>query len=186
LKTHLAAEEMPYDGSQLRSHFAFKTFGIHGDSIVSFLGPCHVDLDHMVDLEDVVAREGIESPLMLHLIAEHFDAVIDLEKAVLRQRLLVSIAAERLGIRTGPGLVRSGDDLMAGTRKLSVSIATRSPVSTLIHLGLNVVSDGAPVPIIGLRELDVDPRELAVEVMAAYARENDEIDAASSKVRGVQ
>ncbi|MCL5046252.1 MAG: DUF366 family protein, partial [Actinobacteria bacterium] len=46
-------EFIKYDGRQLSSLWAFRNFGIQGDSIVAFRGPCHVELTEMVDLADV-------------------------------------------------------------------------------------------------------------------------------------
>ncbi len=85
-----------------------------------------------------------------------------------------------------PELRRDGDDLWAGERKLSVSIATASPVSTLMHVALNIDPTGAPVPAVGLAEWGVDPEELAGEVLASYAAEMASADRARCKVRGVR
>lgn len=176
--------EIAYTGEELRSHWAFQNFDILGDSIVAFQGPCHVALDRMVDLADVKADAPIRSERMLHLIAEHFGG--DLEKAVLRQRLLVSIIGESL---TGSGvnrpLVRRGDDLFQGDGKLSVSIAAKTPVSCMVHVGLNVVSRGTPVPTVGLADMDIDPEDLARKVIDRYVVEMRGIREAQCKVRGV-
>ncbi len=173
-----------YTGRQLRSHWIFETFGLQGDAIVAFRGPCRVEPTAMVDLADVARGEAIEAAEMLHLIAEHFDR--DLHRAVLRQRLLMCIIAERLASREGvPALRREGDDLFAAGRKLSVSIATVSPVSALIHVGINIDPTGAPVPAVGLAEWDVDPDWLAREVLEAYGAEMAGVDLATWKVRGV-
>ena len=81
----LAEHEIAYTGEQLRSHWILHTFGQFGDAMCAFLGPCEVPTDHLVDLADV--REGaiIRARMMLHTIAEWFDA--DLERTILRQRL---------------------------------------------------------------------------------------------------
>jgi hypothetical protein len=105
---------------------------------------------------------------------------------VWQQRTLAAIAAERLNARLGePRVRREGDDLFVGERKLSVSVATRSPRSALIHLGVNIDPAGAPVAAIGLEELGVDARELAAEVMEAYAAEVAGAEHAMKSVRGV-
>ncbi|MGQ9496951.1 MAG: DUF366 family protein [Desulfotomaculales bacterium] len=181
---HEASET--YDGRQLSSLWAFRRFGLQGDSIVSFVGPCQVTREALVDLAD--AREGsvIYSRKMLHFVVEHFD--LDLEKAVLRQRLLTVIALEVIGRRTGALLTRNGDDLYCKGRKLSVSIATLSPVSSLIHMGLNIDAEGAPVPAAGLLDLglgEADIPLLARDVMQAYAEEMTSVHLARCKVRGV-
>jgi hypothetical protein len=184
IQTVFLDREISYTGQQLHSLWIRRTCGLSGDSLVAFLGPCSVSVEHLVDMEDRAANAPIFSRLMLHFIAEHFDR--DLEKAVLRQRLLVALAAELLNRdRQGPAVVRRGDDIYVDSRKLSVSIATLSPMSALIHFGLNVISDGAPVPAIGLRELNVAPEPFARQVLAAYVEELSGVDHARTKVRGV-
>jgi len=144
-----------------------------------------VALTEMVDLADVAAGEPIAAASMLHFIAEHFDR--NLEKAVLRQRLFICIIAETLARCEGvPVLRREGDDLYAGECKLTVSIATLSPVSTLMHVGINLDASGAPVAAVGLNEWDVPPGPLARELLDAYGSELADIHLATCKVRGVQ
>ena len=77
--------------------------------------------------------------------------------------------------------------LFYDNRKLSVSIATKSITSVLIHTGVNILSEGAPIPVSGLEsDLGIkDVKEFAQEVMAAYSEEIDDIVLASTKVRGV-
>ena len=84
-------------------------------------------------------------------------------------------------------VVRYGDDLMIDGKKLSVSIATKSTTSILIHTGLNILSEGAPVKASGLTsELGItDIKEFALEVMKRYSEELEDINLASTKVRGV-
>ena len=185
MRTVFHSEELAYTGHQLRSHWIFETFGIQGDAIAAFRGPCRVELSEMVDRADVLAGEDIRSAEMLHLIAEHFDR--DLTRAVLRQRLLICTLAETLRRdHELPPTWREGDDLFIGERKLTVSIATASPVSTLIHVGINVDAAGAPVAAVGLGEWNVGVDALAEELLAAYAEENEDIYLATCKVRGVQ
>ncbi len=185
MQTRFCPDEIAYTGAQLRSHWIFETFAMQGDAIVAFAGPCDVALSEMVDLEDVAANQSIRAASMLHFIAEHFDN--DLTRMVLRQRLFVCMIGEALAARANvPELRRDGDDLWAGERKLSVSIATASPVSTLMHLALNIDPTGAPVPAVGLAEWGVDPEELAGELLASYAAEMASADRARCKVRGVR
>jgi len=180
VKTRFLRRRVDYDGSQIRSHWAYRAFGIQGDSLVAFRGACTVPPANMVDLEDYRAGARIAGPDMLHFIAEHFDA--DLEKAVLRQRLLASLAREELGDRVR----RRGDDLFIGERKLSISIATVTPVSTKIHFAVNVRrAPGVGVPTGGLEDLKVDPRRFAERLLRAYAAEMAGILDARTRVRGV-
>jgi uncharacterized protein len=174
-------QQVPYTGEELRSHWLFHRFGLRGDAAAGFLGECEVTPEHMVDQADVAAGESIRAALMLHFIVEHFDT--DLTRAILRQRLLVCLAQELLtGVK---GVRRVGDDLFVGDRKLSVSIATASPVSTLIHFALNVDPAGAPVPAVGLAELGVVPLPFAELLLTRYVEECRGIAAARCKVRGV-
>ncbi|MBC7105140.1 MAG: DUF366 family protein [Firmicutes bacterium] len=185
---HVAVLEEPlaYDGRQLSALWAFRTLGLQGDSIVGFRGPCAVEGDRLVDLADARAGARLYSPDMLHFIAEHFHP--DLEKAVLCQRLLVALVGELLAVRGRP-VRRHGDDLFYAGRKLSVSIATVSRVSALIHLGLNVDAAGAPVPAVGLLEMGFAEGELlefARTVCRAYAGELEGAYLARCKVRAVE
>ena len=174
-----------YDGTQLRSHFALREFGIVGDSIVAFIGPCRVPLSRMVDLVDVRERSPIRAASMVHLIAEHFDE--SLEAAVLRQHVLAAIVAEeaRQSASKRADVRRRGNDLFIGRRKLSVSVATRSPVSTLVHVGINIDPRGAPVPAVGLRELGIEPEALAHRLLDRYAEECAIAARSRAKVRPV-
>jgi hypothetical protein len=179
---HAVPEDMAYDGSQLRSHFAFDTFGIRGDSLVLFCGGMEIPPANVVDLADLRAGEAIRGSRLLHVIVEHFG--ISLETAVLRQRLLVRLAAD-LARPAAPGLRVDGDDIYIGEGKLSVSIAAPSPVSCLIHLGLNITKAGVPVAAAALEDLGLDAAGLGGELARAYAAEIESIRDAASKVRGV-
>lgn len=177
-------EFIKYDGRQLSSLWAFRNFGIQGDSIVAFRGPCHVELTEMVDLADVRARAHIHSEEMVHFIIEHFD--MDLEKAVTRQRLFIAITKDLLEARSPETrFARDGDDIFVGDRKLSVSIATLSPVSSLIHTGINIRSDNTPVKTIGLADLGIDSETFAREAIETYSSDVEDIRLARCKVRGV-
>lgn len=184
MKTKFIDKEIKYIGSQLAPHWIYKNFNIQGDAIVAFMGECEVKLTEMVDIEDVINNEPIYSKYMLSFISEQFG--IGLIEGVLRQRLLMTIIKELLEAR-GIFVVRNGDDLMINDRKLSVSIATKSITSVLIHTGLNILSEGAPVKAAGLEsELGIkDVRGFALEVMDRYAAELTDIVLASTKVRGV-
>lgn len=184
MKTKLIENEIKYIGSQLAPHWIYKNFKMQGDAIVAFLGECKVDLTEMVDIEDVINNEPIYSKYMLSFITEQFG--VNLSEGVFRQRLLICIIKELLEER-GIFVVRNGDDLMIDGRKLSVSIATKSTTSILIHTGLNVLSEGAPVKASGLTsELGItDVKEFAIEVMKRYSEEIEDILLATTKVRGV-
>lgn len=184
MKKLFIEEEIKYIGSQLSPHWIYKNFKLQGDAIVSFIGECEVKLTEMVDIEDVINNEPIYSKRMLSFISEQFG--VGLTEGVFRQRLLICIIKELLEER-GIFVVRNGDDLMINNRKLSVSIATKSITSVLIHTGLNIVSEGAPVAASGLEsELGItDIKDFANEVMDRYINELNDIILAGTKVRGV-
>ena len=184
MKTKFIEEEIKYVGTQLSPHWIYKNFNIQGDSIVAFIGECEVKLSEMVDIEDVINNEPIYSKKMLSFISEQFG--IGLVEGVFRQRLLICIIKELLEEK-GINVIRKGDDLIFKGGKLSVSIATKSITSVLIHTGLNILSEGAPVIASGL-ESDMgllDAKSLAIEIMERYANELSDIKLASTKVRGV-
>ncbi len=95
------------------------------------------------------------------------------------------IAYEQLILQGVDGLRRSGDDLFLGDGKLSVSIATVSRVSCLIHVGINIVNEGTPVETACLTQAGVDPVSFGRDCAVAFARELTEMCAATTKVRGV-
>ena len=176
--------EIAYDGTQLRSGWVTDEAGIAGDAIACFVGPADVPIENMVDLDDVAANEPIFSPMMLHFIAEHTDG--DLALAVARQRLIVAIALEEMIKLTGKtSIERRGDDIYEGKWKVSVSIATSSPKSQLIHFALNVISDGTPVPTRGLADYDIEPKAFAEIVSRKYCEEIQSMSHATKKVRSV-
>lgn len=184
MKTLFFENDIKYIGSQLSPHWIYKNFNIQGDAIVSFCGECEVKLTEMVDIEDVINNEPIYSKYMLSFITEQFNT--ELVEGVFRQRLLICIIKECLEKR-GFKIERSGDDLFFDGKKLTVSIATKSLTSVLIHTGINILSQDAPIEVSGLKsELGIENiKEFAIEVMNRYSEEIDDIILASTKVRGV-
>lgn len=184
MKTLWVEQEIGYDGTQLRSHWIYHQFGILGDACVAFVGPCDVPLAHMVDQEDVKNQAPIHSQRMLHFIAEFFQH--DLTTTILLQRNLVSLAQQEIVFRSKiSSIVRGGNDLYETGLKLSVSIATCSPVSTLIHFGLNVISAGTPVPTKGLEDYRIPPIDLAKSLLATFQNECETLQIHRAKVRAV-
>jgi hypothetical protein len=171
-----------YDGTQLRAHWILRTAALVGDALVAFRGPCRLPASEIADLEDV-AGPGIAGDDMLHFVGEIFDDG-DLVRAVLRQRLLAADAVEVLRrLAPGKALSRRGDDLFFGERKLSISVATRSTVSTLIHFAVNVGNAGTPVATAALADLGVEPRAFADALLERAAREQASLETARCKVR---
>jgi hypothetical protein len=178
-----------YDGSQLVSLRNYLKHGLLGDSVVAWIGACDVTVDHMVDGEDLVAGAEIRGAEMLHFVIETFDT--SLIAAVGLQRLFASIVRDVLMEKAGDralasSLIRDGDDIFAGKKKLSISIATQSPVNSLIHFAVNIVNEGTPVETLALKDLRIEPRTLADEVIARFCREFESIRQATQKVRWVK
>ena len=183
MQTLFIEKEIKYIGSQLAPHWIYKNFKIQGDAIVSFIGEVEVKLDEMVDIEDVINNEPIYSKKMLNFIIEKFDC--SLECMVYLQRLFMSIIKEVLENK-GIKITRQGDDLFYDNRKLSVSIATKSITSCLVHSALNIIKEGAPIKASDLSEMGIkNIQELAEEIMKKFKEETQDIKLATYKVRGV-
>lgn len=184
-------KEIKYIGSQLAPHWIYKNFHLVGDAVVAFIGETDVKITEMVDIEDVISNSPIYSKKMLSFIIEQFG--ISLSECVLRQRFLICIIIEELRKILGNKfeITRSGDDIFVKidgvNKKLSVSIATKSTTSGLIHTGLNIDPSGAPVEACGLTtDLGItEVEEFAKNIMKRYIEENSEILYAVCKVRGV-
>jgi hypothetical protein len=176
-------EKLPYTGRELRRGWVRDKTGMEGGgAAVAWVGPCRVDTEDLVDLDDARNNAVIEAALMAHVVVEHLECTV--EVAVLRQRLLVCILGEVLSER-GVAVIRDGDDLYVEGRKLTVSIAAPSQGACLIHLGINVDPAGAPVPAVGLEELGVPPLELLETLLDRYREELATAAHAEIKVRAV-
>ncbi len=184
MKTLFIKEEIKYTGTQLSPHWIYKNFNLLGDAIVAFIGEVEVNLSEMVDLEDVINNEPIYSKKMLNFIIEEFN--LPLEQMVYVQRLFISIIKETIEA-TNKNIIRKGDDLFFDNRKLSVSIATKSPTSCLIHTALNIIKEGAPVKASDLTEIGIkDIKKFATDIMERFKIETKSIKEAVCKVRGVR
>ncbi len=184
INTFFYDEELGYDGTQLRSHFALEKFKIYGNSLVAFIGPCRVDLGNMVDIEDVLNDEPISSDKMIHFILEVFNS--DLEKSVLYQRMLITEIYKGIVLNINNDAKLVGDDIFCFDKKLSVSIATVSPVSSLCHTGINITIKGAPIEVSSLDDIKIDPVKFAGFVLDNFKKEYFGIQKAISKVRAVK
>ncbi len=183
MQTLFIEKEIKYIGSQLAPHWIYKNFHIQGDAIVAFIGEVDVKLGEMVDIEDVINNEPIYSKKMLNFIIENFNS--SLEQMVWIQRLFIAIIKEVIE-DYGVIVKRDGDDLFYDNRKLSVSIATKTITSCLIHTALNIIKEGAPIPVSDLSEIGiVDVREFAQKIMKKFSDEAQSIKMATYKVRGV-
>lgn len=187
---YLKGKRIEYDGSQLSPLWAYGSFDIQGDSIISFRGPCDIAEEHMIDMEDLRKNSEISSLDMLHFIVEYFGVGID--EITLIQRLLVNVVADQIreAMDDDADIVREFDNIFAfppdedERGKLSISVATCSAVSGLIHLGLNITSEGTPVPTVGLEEIGIDDIDrFAVDVARRFIEEMKNVKMDASKVR---
>ena len=141
LQTYFSKDERPYTGPELAPHFILTRFAVKGSAITAFCGPCFVKTEHLVDWEDRLVNDRIEAKRMVHFLGEFFG--ISLREGVVLQRLFMARIKESLLAKMGAeaalrGLKRDGDDLFVDGKKLSVSIVTASPVSVLLHAGINI------------------------------------------------
>lgn len=185
MHTKFIEQETKYSGEELAPHWIYKNFHLQGDAVVAFRGECEVKLTEMVDIEDVINNEPIYSKCMLSFIMEQFN--LGLVEGVVRQRMFMCIIKEVLENKIGDRfkIIRRGDDIFVEGKKLSVSIATKSMTSVLIHVGINIDPTGAPIDAIGLELLGItDIKGFADEIMQRYSSEIDDIILASTKVTG--
>lgn len=198
IQTKLISEQMPYTGPELRPHFILQKWNLRGSALAAFIGPCEVKTEHLVDWEDRLEADFIRSKLMAHFLGEFFG--ISLAEGVLYQRLFMAIAGEEISRATGIKITRSGDDLFwmdpaKVQRKLSVSIVTASPVSVLLHAGINLDAEGAPVKAAGLFDLGLGNdnaahglkpvHDLISRILGLFQEEVQSIQWACAKVRPV-
>jgi hypothetical protein len=186
LKTKWINKRINYDGTQLHSLFAYLKHNVLGESVVAFRGSCDVSFKHMVDGEDLIAQAKIQGSDMVHFIFELFDKPLIV--GVLLQRLFASIvSAEILTLTRKKGIIlnRSGDDIYFNKGKMSISIATRSPNSIMVHFAVNISNIGTPVETACLNDLGVDPKKFAKNCLEKIQTEYESIIEATHKVRAV-
>lgn len=180
MKTLFIEKQFIYDGSQLSPLYAFKNHGLEGESLVSWIGPCAVADENMKDGEDLFAGESIEGDLMLHFVLEIFEQ--NLMTMVSLQRLGSAIAKDLLESLSGKKISRKGDDLYYDSGKLSISIASRDAVSSMMHFAINVSNEGTPVKTACLKDLGIDPKLFAEKYLSVYQDEYTDIVRATKKV----
>jgi hypothetical protein len=189
---YLKGKTIEYNGSQLSPLWAYTNLDVLGDSIISFRGPCNITEEFMVDMEDKRKHSTIASSDMLHFLVELFG--VSLNETVLAQRLLVTVVTELLRDTAyeDAEIEREYDNIYAAAltqkdrAKLSVSVATVSPITGLIHLGLNITTEGTPIETAGLEELGVeDIDKFAVDVARLFIDEMKNVSVDASKVRPV-
>lgn len=195
MKTYLHDKLLKYDGSQLSPLFGYREFKVRGDSIVFFKGPCNVK-EHMIDVEDIVLKEFISSDGMLHCIVEIFKSPPSLIEARMFQLLMVenaTVILKQMNKSKYFDIICDGDDIFLvsndGARnKLSISIATVSGISYMIHFAVNIFGTGIPPEVKAgcLNDINVDADQFA-ELLGermVYVYDEDIIPALN-KVRAV-
>lgn len=183
MKTVLLEKPLRYDGLQLATAFFDRHAPGEADAMVLFSGEADVPVEHLVDQDDAEAGAFIYSELMAHVLLEHRG--LALAEAVWRQRVLARLAADWIAARSGVPVAVRGNDLFARDGKLSVSVAASSPRGCLLHFGVNVEAQGAPVRATGLRDLRVNAREYLAALARLYAQELAGAAHAAGKVRPV-
>lgn len=186
MQTNFISKKFAYDGSQLHPLFAYLKHNILGDSIISWIGPCDISFENMKDGEDLLDKSPIRGSLMLHFIIEIFQQ--NLFSGVTCQRLFASITQEYLQSKARKVLKedllkRDGDDIFWGDKKLSISIASCSSVSTQIHFAMNVSTKNTPVKTTSLEELKLDPKRVAEDLMDLWKKEFLSMQTATRKVK---
>ncbi len=173
---------MKYDGSQLRRAFIHEKYGVQGKAILVTQGPMNVNPENTVDTEDISSE--IKGDDVLHILVDD-PTVVDPIAAGLQQRLLVFVTKEILEDATGKKLRRDGDDLYLDDRKLTVSVFKPAGPGSLIHLGINVTTEGVPVKASSLRDLGYkgDPLNLGYRVARSFASEMEALILDATKMR---
>ncbi len=187
IQTYFHPKPVTYTGVELSPHYLLSQFNQEGSVLAAFHGPCFVKTDDLVDWEDRLNHDHIKAASMVHFLGEFFG--ITLKEGVWIQRVLAGLIQAWL---TKQGVVasRSGDDIFIHLsaeedRKLTVSIVTASPVSVLLHLGVNIDATGAPVSAIGLKDIGIDSQDFTREILESFQEEYESVARACVKVRPV-
>jgi uncharacterized protein len=172
-------KKINYDGSQLDHHFIYKNFNIKGDAAISFIGKCNVKKNNIVDIEDILAKKTIKADSMLHFIIELFNKELLFGSAI--QSVFISEIQNEL-LEKGFKVKKYGDDLYVENRKLSISIASKSSVSVLIHIGVNIINKGTPVETEALKTFGINEKAFAKAVLKRFNKEYTRVMLATTKV----
>lgn len=187
LKTKLLspAYNSLYDGTQMRSLWIYLHHQMSGSACVSWVGPCAIPFQEMLDGEDLAQNATISSSLMVHFIAELFDT--NLMAGVCFQRILADQVLNVIRLLAPDiQLQRRGDDLFWNEKKFSISIAAPAIRSTMVHFAVNVSNLGTPVLTCSLQDFKIDPELFATYVLQAIEQEWNDIISATYKVRQVE
>ncbi|MDP8221939.1 MAG: DUF366 family protein [Candidatus Lernaella stagnicola] len=204
-----------YDASQLRSLYAFENFGVQGDSILGWIAPTEITVEKLIDRDDAVHDRPIFAASQVHYVVEMFgiDLTTAVLAQRLLNGWMARGARWMKSPDVACDVELSGNDVyclfpaeiefdkgedmtqfvlsgrfhysIPGCKKLSVSIATASPVSCLIHAGINVSTEGTPVQTAALDMLGIDPVAYGEWVAENFAKDYEKVLAATTKVRWV-
>jgi len=184
----LLEEDQDYYGDQLNGLFSYQTLKAADDSLIAFFGKASVK-DKLVDYEDKLNNDSIFAQRMLHFILTIHGG--GLREARLWQLLFIDIC-HRILVKCVPEheVIREGDDiylLQGKTRfKMSVSIATTSSNGKmLVHTGINVSDEGAPVPTYSLGKLKILEHSFANIALQTFEKEYEDVQKTLYKVAGV-
>lgn len=184
MKFYFDEKTRPYTGKELSPLRNYLEYGLLGNSVAAWIGPCNVEFSEMVDGEDVRAGHTIAADSMLHFVIELFD--VQLSTAVVLQRLFAQMIIDEFQSPSSPNdFLRNGDDVFYKNKKLNISIATRSINSVLVHVGINVTNEGTPIATAALSDLKTEPQAFALRLMDRLANEWQDILNATYKVRSV-
>lgn len=174
-----------YTGKQLVSFWTYKNFGIAPPSIVAFIGKCNVFFKYMVDIEDKKNKKKIFSEKMLHFIVE--EKKRDLEKIILRQRLLINLIKDEFCfLLPHRKIYRKENNLYEGNKKLTVCVATLSNYSGLIHLGINISNRNTPIKTCSLQNYHISPLKFGETILKKFTDEYFKIKEEEKKVKKVK
>ena len=171
MKSKILPGPRTLSGDEMLPHWAYRNFGLLGDSIVAFRGVFRVPPESWVDIDSIIHGRDIYQADMLHFIVEHFHSTI--REGALRQYLLVSVLEEKLLHRMAGAehrLVRLGEDLFDGENRLTLTAVGATPVSIKIHLGIYLESEPKK-EIHGLKAYNIKALDLAELVIDQYRAE---------------
>ncbi len=184
--TKILEKKQDYFGDQLNGVFSYKMIRAQEDSLITFRGAADVK-EKMVDYEDVLNDDCIKAKEMVHFIM-----TIDggsLREARLWQLMLMRHCYDSIvALGDGEFVHRlDGDDIYIGKDlKMSVSIATISNnAKMLVHAGINVDDEGAPVKTYSLNKLKIHPNKFAFDVLDKFEEEYNSVQRTLYKVVGV-
>ncbi|MFN8845413.1 MAG: DUF366 family protein [Bdellovibrionales bacterium] len=183
MKTKFLKDEFLYDGSQMKPLDNYLKYDLLGDSCLSWIGPCEISFDKMLDGEDLIEKCEIRGSKMLHFIFEIFQR--ELVSAVFLQRLFASLVQAYVFENSKIYLKRDGDDLYLEDKKFSISIAAPSINSNMVHFAVNVSNLGTPVKTVSCEDLNIKPEVMAEVLLKKISHEYQSIINASFKVRAI-